>query len=129
MDVIIQLLEKNGIRDEPQTKNGIIDDSQTLHENDHKIAIEAIEKFETNELTSKSKKIQILSNIDYQIRTGNAYFSIGNYEESIKRYDRVLILNPEHVTALNNKALALFELKKFKESIPIYDQLIPKLII
>ena len=46
------------------------------------------------------------------------------FEESISYFDKILEIDPNHVGALNNKAVALDKLGKFEEAISLYDKLI-----
>jgi len=45
-------------------------------------------------------------------------------EEAITSYDRALSLNPAHTSTLNNKAVALRELRMYEEALLVYDELL-----
>ncbi len=43
-------------------------------------------------------------------------------EEAIVAYDRATELDPNHVSAWNNKGIALFRLKRYQDAINCYDK-------
>ena len=115
IDVITAVLKYNNSDDELRTqKTG----------NDSTVSIDMIEEFETSEFNSEPSKLEIFSNVDYQMQSGNAYFSVGYYEQAVKRYDRVLIEDENHTSALNSKGIALLELGRYDEVISNFDILL-----
>jgi len=50
--------------------------------------------------------------------------SLGNYEEAIQWYDKVLGINPTDLSALNNKGVALYNLGYYEEAIQWYDKVL-----
>ncbi|TSA17525.1 MAG: tetratricopeptide repeat protein [Nitrosopumilales archaeon] len=61
----------------------------------------------------------------------NSWYSIGNErakegdtEEALIAYDKALELDPNHVSAWNNKGITLSRLKRFEEAIMCYDKAI-----
>jgi len=57
-----------------------------------------------------------------EIGLGAVYANQGEIEKGMSYFERALEINPEHVSALNNKAAALQELGNYDESIKIYVQ-------
>jgi tetratricopeptide (TPR) repeat protein len=55
---------------------------------------------------------------------GNERAKEGNNEDALIAYDKVLEMDPNHVSTLNNKGIVLFRLKRFEESISCYDKAI-----
>ncbi|MDR3783147.1 MAG: tetratricopeptide repeat protein [Candidatus Nitrosotalea sp.] len=61
----------------------------------------------------------------------NSWYSIGNErakegdsEDALIAYDKALELDPNHVSAWNNKGIVLYRLKRFEEAIICYDKAI-----
>lgn len=55
---------------------------------------------------------------------GNEKMMGGMTEDAIIAYDKATDLNPEHISAWNNKGIALFRLKRYEEAISCYDKVI-----
>jgi len=53
---------------------------------------------------------------------GNKYVAMGRYNEAISSYDRILILNPNHDVALNNKGAALSKLGQPSQALSYLDK-------
>lgn len=60
---------------------------------------------------------------DY-LDTGDRFFGKGEYETAIASYDKAQDLDPELVTAINNKGVALFNLGRYAEAVGCFDRLI-----
>ena len=56
--------------------------------------------------------------------TGNESAKNGNYDDALAAYDKALEIDPNHVSAWNNKGIVLSKLKRFEESISCYDRAI-----
>lgn len=61
----------------------------------------------------------------------NSWYTLGNEhaknddnEDALVAYDKVLEIDPNHVSAWNNKGIILSRLKRFEESIICYDKAI-----
>ena len=61
----------------------------------------------------------------------NTWYSVGNErakegdnEDALIAYDKALELDPNHVSAWNNKGIVLSRLKRFEEAIVCYDKAI-----
>jgi tetratricopeptide (TPR) repeat protein len=61
---------------------------------------------------------------DSWFKAGNEKMIQENYEEAIINYKRAIELNPSNISALNNKGIALFRLKRYQEAIDSYDKAI-----
>jgi tetratricopeptide (TPR) repeat protein len=59
-----------------------------------------------------------------QIHISIALSDLGENEEAIDYYDKVLNVNPNHTTSLNNKGIALNDLGKHGEAITYYDRIL-----
>ncbi len=57
-------------------------------------------------------------------REGDAFRSLGRYEEAIRAFDRAVRLNPNDASAYNNKGEALYELKHYNKAIRAFDEAI-----
>ena len=55
---------------------------------------------------------------------GNESAKDGNNDDALIAYDKALELDPNHVSAWNNKGIILSRLKRFEESIVCYDKAI-----
>lgn len=55
---------------------------------------------------------------------GNERAKEGNNEDALIAYDKALELDPNHVSAWNNKGIVLSRLKRFEEAIICYDEAI-----
>ncbi len=55
---------------------------------------------------------------------GNESAKNGNYDDALAAYDKALEIDPNHVSAWNNKGIVLSRLKRFEESITCYDKAI-----
>ncbi len=55
---------------------------------------------------------------------GNESAKNGNYDDALAAYDKALEVDPNHVSAWNNKGIVLSRLKRFEESITCYDKAI-----
>ncbi|HEX5457968.1 MAG TPA: tetratricopeptide repeat protein [Candidatus Nitrosotalea sp.] len=55
---------------------------------------------------------------------GNESAKEGNNDDALIAYDKALELDPNHVSAWNNKGIVLSRLKRFEESISCYDKAI-----
>lgn len=55
---------------------------------------------------------------------GNEKIAKGNNEEAIADYEKALELNPAHISALNNKGIALYRLTRYEEALSCYDEAI-----
>jgi tetratricopeptide (TPR) repeat protein len=53
---------------------------------------------------------------------GNKYLNQGNYTEAIKYYDKALVIDPNYVSVLNSKGVALKNLGNYTEAIKYYDK-------
>ena len=60
-------------------------------------------------------------NTEYYISEGNDLFDKGNYGEAIRQYEKV-IDDPNYITALFNKGMALLNLRKYKQAIEWYNK-------
>ncbi len=56
--------------------------------------------------------------------TGNENAKNGNNEDALVAYDKSLEMDPNHVSAWNNKGIILSRLKQFEASIVCYDKAI-----
>ena len=56
--------------------------------------------------------------------TGNENAKNGNNEDALVAYDKALEIDPNHVSAWNNKGIVLSRMKQFEESIICYDKAI-----
>lgn len=56
--------------------------------------------------------------------TGNERAKDGDNEDALIAYDKALELDPNHVSAWNNKGIVLYRLKRFEEAIVCYDKAI-----
>jgi tetratricopeptide (TPR) repeat protein len=65
---------------------------------------------------------QNVTNTSALMEKGIALYDLGQYNESIGRYDKVLAIDPNHVDALNAKGAALYDLGKYNESIGYFDK-------
>ncbi|MCD4650454.1 MAG: tetratricopeptide repeat protein, partial [Candidatus Cloacimonetes bacterium] len=89
-----------------------------------------LEKDEKEDLESASQEInqkantgQKLTANDYFIRAMN-FHSTGKYSLAIDEYSKCLELSPDDKYALNNKGIALINLKKYDEAIVAFDKAI-----
>lgn len=64
------------------------------------------------------------SDADSWYNVGNEKMAKGSNEDAIADYDRAIELNPAHVSALNNKGIALYRLKRYEEALSCYDEVI-----
>ncbi len=55
---------------------------------------------------------------------GNERAKEGNNDDALIAYDKALELDPNHVSAWNNKGIVLSRLKRFEEAIVCYDKAI-----
>ncbi len=55
---------------------------------------------------------------------GNERAKEGNNEDALIAYDKALEIDPNHVSAWNNKGIVLSRLKRFEEAIACYDKAI-----
>ncbi len=55
---------------------------------------------------------------------GNENMMKGNTKDAIINYDKAIQLNPGHISAWNNKGIAMYRLKRFEEAINCYDKAI-----
>lgn len=55
---------------------------------------------------------------------GNERAKDGDNEDALIAYDKALELDPNHVSAWNNKGIVLSRLKRFEEAIDCYDRAI-----
>ena len=53
---------------------------------------------------------------------GNAKYSLKEYEEATKDYNRAIEFNPQYAKAYNNRGIAKSALKKYEEAIKDYDE-------
>jgi tetratricopeptide (TPR) repeat protein len=65
-----------------------------------------------------------MDNPDSWFNAGNDKMVKGNNEDAIVDYDKTIQLNPAHVSAWNNKGIALYRLKRYEEAISCYDKAI-----
>jgi tetratricopeptide (TPR) repeat protein len=78
----------------------------------------------TNVVAQNDNSILIGKNVNDWHAIAAALISEGNYEESIKYYDRILEINPEDQKALLNNGSVLIELDRFEEAIKYYDRIL-----
>ena len=78
----------------------------------------------TNVVAQNDNSVLIGKNVEDWHAIAAALISEGNYEESIKYYDRILEINPEDQKALLNNGSVLIELDRFKEAIKYYDRIL-----
>ena len=64
------------------------------------------------------------SDIEVLFDQGNALYDLGQDQEAITYYDKVLEIDPNHVRALNSKGLALYHLGQDQEAITYYDKVL-----
>lgn len=55
---------------------------------------------------------------------GNERAKEGNHDDALIAYDKALEMDPNHISAWNNKGIVLSKLKRFEEAIGCYDQAI-----
>jgi tetratricopeptide (TPR) repeat protein len=65
-----------------------------------------------------------MDNPDSWYMAGNEKMISGNSEGAISDYDKTIQLNPVHISAWNNKGIALSRLKRYEEAINCYDKAI-----
>lgn len=53
---------------------------------------------------------------------GYFYNGKGNYRESIKYFDKVLEIDPNHISALSQKGISLYKLGEYEEAIEYYNK-------
>ena len=61
---------------------------------------------------------------NYWYGMGNARAKEGDNEDALIAYDKALEVDPNHVSAWNNKGIILSRLEKFEEAIECYDKAI-----
>jgi tetratricopeptide (TPR) repeat protein len=61
---------------------------------------------------------------DSWFKAGNDNMIKENYEDAIVNYDKAIEINPSHVSAWNNKGIALSRLKRYENAINCYDKAI-----
>lgn len=59
---------------------------------------------------------------DWWYKAGNARITEEKYEEAITSYDEAINLNPNYISAWNNKGIALFRLGRYEDAIGCYDK-------
>ena len=64
------------------------------------------------------------SNLQEHMDKGDSLFDQGRYEEAITYYDEALFIDPNDVSALNNKGFALDNLGRHEEAISYYDKVL-----
>ncbi|MGI0066747.1 MAG: tetratricopeptide repeat protein, partial [Nitrosotalea sp.] len=55
---------------------------------------------------------------------GNENAKNGNNDDALVAYDKALEIDPNHISAWNNKGIILSRLKRFEESVGCYDKAI-----
>ena len=78
----------------------------------------------TNVTAQNDNSISVGKNVEDWHAIGAALISKGEYEESIKYYNKILEINPEDQKALLNKGSVLIELDRFEEAIKYYDKIL-----
>ncbi len=61
---------------------------------------------------------------DSWYKAGNEKMMSSSNEDAIANYDKTIQLNPTHISAWNNKGIALSRLKRYEEAIKCYDKAI-----
>lgn len=61
---------------------------------------------------------------DSWFSAGNEKMKEGKNEEAIAAYNKVTDLNQDHISAWNNKGIAMYRLKRYEEAINCYDKAI-----
>ena len=56
------------------------------------------------------------------IQKGNMLFNKSKYEEAVQSYDKVLMMDPRSIDALNGKGLAFNNLGRYEEAITWFDK-------
>ena len=132
MKIIDESVEKetNVIR---ELRNLAEKDIETLRHNIDQISIslpekpssEAKEKFD--ELNQRLELLEVLGASlkpeDYNNR-GTDLFHKGNYQLSLKAYEKALELKPDYTVALNNKGSVLIRLNRFDEALETFNKAI-----
>ena len=61
---------------------------------------------------------------DSWYKVGNERMMEGKNEDAIIAYEKATELNPGHISAWNNKGIAMFRLQRYEEAINCYDKAI-----
>ena len=61
---------------------------------------------------------------DSWYKAGNDKMVEGDNENAISNYDKAIELSPNHISAWNNKGIAMYRLKRYQEAINCYEKAI-----
>ena len=60
--------------------------------------------------------------VESSIELGNIFFDQGDFTEALKYYYKALAIEPNYISVLHNKGVALHELGNYTEAIKYYDR-------
>ena len=102
----------------------VSDKEKPLNESEEELR-ENIEKLDerTKRSESERQKLEQMTAWDYY-RQGNRYYSSGDYENAVLRYNKAIKLKPDYAEAYNNRGIAYDGMGKSKEAIADYSKAI-----